>query len=261
MDIKMNKLKITLAMTLLFAMSVSAKSQTGLSSSLITHWHSEVSRKVCPDFRYPSFPPSIVSGEKVYQANCAQCHGSTPSTSTDIVNKMRKGTPEKQFEFVCGGTNHSFAKALTVDQRWEALMYLRAHTLGFFPKGGPEEARMNALFGGNCAVCHGTRGQGDGNLHKTLNPQPANFTMSQRLYTRSDEKLFNEISYGIPWTGMPAWKGRYDFDKHENFDEAMVWDLVRYVRSFGYSQELHRLELGRERIGNYKNSIKEGQKK
>jgi hypothetical protein len=81
--------------------------------------------------------------------------------------------------------------------------------------------------------------------------------MFRRLYTRSDEKLFNEITYGIPWTAMPAWKNRHDFDKQTNFDEELIWKLVRYVRQFSFSQEVDRLQIGRERLEEYKRSIGE----
>jgi mono/diheme cytochrome c family protein len=248
---------------LIFSMSltsVSAKSRTGLTSSLIKEWQSEVDRSICPDFRYPSYEPSIVKGEAVYQSNCASCHGVTP---TGNKAKLRSQSVEKHFEFVCGGdgtpatANHKFSTKLDQAQRWDALMFYRANILGYFKEGSQELADMDALFGGNCAVCHGTRGQGDGNLHKSLYPVPANFTMFKRLYTRSDEKLFNEITYGIPWTAMPAWKNRYDFDKQTNFDEELIWKLVRYVRQFGFSQELDRLQVGRERLEEYKRSIGE----
>lgn len=253
-----NRLRL-LAMTvvlcaIVFPNAVNATSKTGLTSSLIREWESEVDRDICPDFRYPHYQPSIVKGEKIYKANCAACHGNPPQGN---VSKLRKETVEKQFEFVCGGKNHNFSEKLDQAQRWDALIYYRANVLGYYKANSQELANMDALFGGNCAVCHGTRGQGDGNLHKSLLPPPANFTMFKRLYTRSDEKLFNEITYGIPWTAMPAWKNRYDFDKNIKFDDELIWKLVRYVRQFGFSQELDRLDIGREKLEEYKKSIGE----
>ncbi len=260
MDIKMQMKKLTLFLLLVLAMPAYAVTQTGLSSSLIKEWHSEVNRANCPDFRYPSHKPSIVTGETVYKANCASCHGAPPIKSDEAVSFMRKSSPEKQFETMCGG-KHNFAKTLTIDDRWDSLFYMRTQILGYFPAGSPEAAKMDATFGGNCAICHGTRGQGDGNLHKMLLPPPANFNMYQRLYTRSDERLFNEISYGIPWTGMPAWKDRHDFDKQEDFTPELIWKLVNYVRSFGYSQEVDRLDVGRQKLKDYEKSVGEVEKK
>lgn len=249
-----------LALSFGFMTGVQAASQTGLASSLIHEWESEVDRDICSSFRYPSHPPSLLTGEKVFKQNCASCHVPSPEYKAFF----RTRTPEKQFEFVCGGKGdgvHSFAGKgpgkLSIDEMWDSLIYLRANVLGYFGENTQSLSEMNALFGGNCAVCHGTRGHGDGNLHKSLYPPPANFTMTERLYTRTDEKLFNELKYGIPWTAMPAWYNRYDFDSKVKFDEDMIWKLVRYVRQFSHTQSKDRLDVGREKLENYKKSIGE----
>jgi mono/diheme cytochrome c family protein len=246
---------LLLLVLILNAALVSAESRTGLASTLIKEWHSSVDTTKCKDFRYPSYAPSLPRGEKIYKSNCASCHGEIPKANNESIRKV---SPELQFESLCGGSTdpkHNFSKTLDVAQRWDVLMYYRANSLGYFKAGSPELAKMDAIFGGNCAVCHGTRGQGDGNLHKSLYPPPANFTMAKRLYTRTDERLFNELTHGIPWTAMPAWKNRYDFDKQIYFDEAMIWNLVRYVRQFGFSQEVDRLDTGREKLETYKKSV------
>lgn len=250
------ELRTILLLLLILTTPVFAASRTGLESTLIQEWESEVDKTDCADFLYPSHNPSIVTGKEVYQANCAKCHGQEPAKDSATISYMRKQSPEKQFQAICGG-KHQLAKALTHDQRWDSLLYMRTQILGYYPINTSEASEMDALFGGNCAICHGTRGQGDGNLHKMLLPPPANFNMFKRLYTRSDEKLFNEISYGIPWTAMPAWKDRYDFDRQESFDEELIWKLVRYVRSFAYSQELDRLDIGRQKLEDYKKKIGE----
>jgi hypothetical protein len=94
---------VTIAILLTLAIPVKAATQTGLASSLITEWHSSVDRSKCPDFRYPSYAPSLVKGEKVYKANCSSCHGDTPNASDSLVKSLRSTSLEKQFEFVCGG--------------------------------------------------------------------------------------------------------------------------------------------------------------
>jgi len=111
-----------LAMTLVMS-PVLAASRTGLESSLIKEWHSEVNRADCPDFLYPSHSPSIVTGEKVYKANCARCHGQPPSQDPQVISYMRKQSPEKQFERICGG-KHQMIKALSLDERWDSLLYM-----------------------------------------------------------------------------------------------------------------------------------------
>ena len=36
---------------------------------------------------------------------------------------------------------------------------------------------------------------------------------------------------------MPPWANRVDKDKHYTFDESFRWELVKYIRYFGYSTE------------------------
>ena len=59
---------------------------------------------------------------------------------------------------------------------------------------------------------------------------------------------------------MPAWKNRVDFDQGYKFNEEMIWKLVRYVRQFGFSQELDRLDQGRKNLEEYKKSLESGAK-
>jgi mono/diheme cytochrome c family protein len=208
---------------------------------------------------FPPYAPSILKGEEVYKQNCSRCHGANPGAAFTM-DFMRSRTPEEQYIVVTGGNKQgmpAFKDTLSREQRWDALMYIRANVLGYFKADSDELRKMDALFGANCAVCHGTRGQGDGPLHKSLFPPPANFTQFSRLYTRSDDKLFDEISHGIPWTAMPAWENRYDFDQHFSFDDELRWKLVRYVRQFAFSQTLDRLDLGRENLEKYKESIED----
>ena len=210
------------------------------------------------DLDFPSHDPSIATGKAVFQKNCSQCHGSRPGK---LLSKkfMRTRSPKDQYLSVTKGFKgqHSFRKSLARDARWDALLYMRAEILGYFDETGDDYAYMASIFGGNCAVCHGTRGDGDGDLHKSLEPLPANFNMFTRLYTRSDNKLFDEISHGIPWTAMPAWKDRYDYDKDLKFDDQFRWKLVRYVRQFGFAQTVDRLDEGRQKLKEYKEQIGE----
>ena len=122
---------------------------------------------------------------------------------------------------------------LTRMERWDTVMYVRYVLFGL-----PQDYEdIMTKFGSNCAVCHGTRGFADGPIHYYLNPPPANFNQFDRLYEKTDEKLFEEISNGIPWTAMPPWAGRVDKDKHFEFDDKFRWELVKFVRQFGYVTE------------------------
>ncbi len=214
------------------------------------------------DLSYPAYDPSIIKGKEIYKQHCAACHATSAGLPDRILTKdyLRTRSPQDQYLTIVRGNSKgmpSFRDTLTRDQRWDVLMYLRSEVLGYFPLNSEALSEMDKIFGANCAVCHGTRGDGDGPLHKSLEPKPADFNMFSRLYTRSDNKIFDEISNGIPWTAMPAWKDRYDYDLHYAFDEELRWKLVNYVRQFAFSQEIFRLDQGRQRIAEYKAKLGE----
>jgi mono/diheme cytochrome c family protein len=255
-------LALCLIITLLFGSALASSISAAVSyekeelvSSTIKKWQPKISAN-----EFPSHQPSIESGKEVYKMNCAMCHGHEPN---EVLTKdqLRSKSPEEQYIIIKNGNAKgmpAFKNKLSRDEMWDALMYVRAGVLGYYPLNSDELAKMNAIFGGNCAVCHGTRGHGDGPLHKSLNPMPANFNMFQRLYTRSDNRLHKELTHGIPWTAMPAWKNRVDFNQNYKFDDEMIWKLVTYVRQFGFSQEIDRLDIGRQKLKDYEKSIGKG---
>lgn len=188
------------------------------------------------DFVYPTKDPSIEEGKKLFKANCTSCHGfgNDPKEHNFTLKYINSVTPSHLFKAITSDPKHpSFKEKLSIKERWDVVMYLRFELFGF-PENYDD---MMIKFGSNCAVCHGTRGFGDGDIHYFLNPPPANFNQFDRLYEKTDEKLFEEISRGIPWTAMPPWEGRADKEKNFIFDEKFRWELVKYVRHFGYTTE------------------------
>lgn len=196
------------------------------------------------DFAYPTRDPSIVEGKKLFSQNCSSCHGfgSAKGKNNFTLKYVNSVTPSQLFKAITSSDKHpSFKDKLTKQERWDTIMYLRYELFGY-----PENyADTMIKFGSNCAVCHGPRGFGDGDIHYYLNPPPANFNQFDRLYEKTDEKLFDEITHGIPWTAMPPWADRVDKDKHFAFDEKFRWELVKYIRSFGYSTEKDILREGK----------------
>jgi mono/diheme cytochrome c family protein len=89
----------------------------------------------------------------------------------------------------------------------------------------PSEAALKsakALYGENCANCHGDSGKGDGSEAMRYDPKPADFTDAQHMNTLTDGALFYQISQGRK--PMPAFKKRMTEDQR--------WQLVLLVRSF-----------------------------
>ena len=89
----------------------------------------------------------------------------------------------------------------------------------------PSEAALKsakALYGENCANCHGDRGKGDGSEAMRYDPKPADFTDAGHMNTVTDGALFYQISQGRK--PMPSFKKRMTEDQR--------WQLVLLVRAF-----------------------------
>src|SRR5262249_51350467 len=70
-----------------------------------------------------------------------------------------------------------------------------------------------AVYGQNCAACHGIKGDGNGDAAAFLLPRPRNFVQANyRLRSTptgqlpTDVDLFRAVSLGMPGTPMPPWK-------------------------------------------------------
>ena len=75
-----------------------------------------------------------------------------------------------------------------------------------------------------CLHCHGTRGDGTGELGLQANPRARNFTCMETMKNVSDGQMFWVIKNGIVGTAMPAYSDLADWQ---------IWVLIHYVRQFG----------------------------
>jgi len=62
--------------------------------------------------------------------------------------------------------------------------------------GVEEDIDGPAIYGRNCASCHGARGEGDGPLSASLQPKPAKHADGQYMNALTDAYLFKVISEG-----------------------------------------------------------------
>lgn len=90
--------------------------------------------------------------------------------------------------------------------------------------------RGQLVYEANCAICHGSRGDGTGMAGHHFRTKPANFqagkfkfrsTPTGRLPT--DKDLFRTITQGVGGTGMIP---------QVHLSEADRWDVVAYIKTF-----------------------------
>jgi mono/diheme cytochrome c family protein len=81
------------------------------------------------------------------------------------------------------------------------------------------------LYAANCAICHGTRGEGDGPAGSGLSPRPANLRSLVHSPMAGDDYLMWAIAAGGAafGTGMPAFK--------DALAEDARWKIIRYLRT------------------------------
>ena len=86
--------------------------------------------------------------------------------------------------------------------------------------------RAANLYVINCAMCHGTSGEGNGQIAALLANKPANLT-SDVTQNKSDGALFLTITNGVPGRMPPM---------VENLTLRDRWDMVNYIRTLEPSQ-------------------------
>ena len=80
------------------------------------------------------------------------------------------------------------------------------------------------LGAGNCHICHGTEGRGDGEAGAMLNPPPRDLTDTAFQMLRTDGEIFWSIKEGVPQTGMFSYVPRM-------ITEEDAWKVVHYIRT------------------------------
>jgi len=96
---------------------------------------------------------------------------------------------------------------------------------------------VRQLYEENCAVCHGTQGDGQGQAAYLLQPKPRDFTLGKYRLVSTDngqptrDDLFRTLSNGLPGTAMPPWA-------HLSNDQRLA--LADYVLDFGRQSWIER---------------------
>jgi mono/diheme cytochrome c family protein len=83
--------------------------------------------------------------------------------------------------------------------------------------------RGKKVFTTQCALCHGEKGDGKGDLATEMKLNLPDFTKPDALAGRTDGELFSIITTGKD--PMPSQKGR--------MPDQQLWNLVNYLRALG----------------------------
>ena len=87
------------------------------------------------------------------------------------------------------------------------------------PRGDFANGRV--LYAGNCATCHGLKGDGNGPRAYFIFPKPRNFLAEETRRSINREKLLAGIRNGVRGREMPAWR--------HVFTESQIADVSEYV--------------------------------
>ena len=92
-----------------------------------------------------------------------------------------------------------------------------------FPCYAADLVRGRAVYGMNCAICHGEYGKGDGPRSTEFQPKPINFADPQVMGPISPDKFEKSVVEGLP---NITW---HTFGHLLRPDEVLV--VAEYVRS------------------------------
>jgi len=182
----------------------------------------------------PRRPIDVADGEKLFQSNCASCHGPRgtgdgPLAATlnpkppaiGAAPAMAAVAPAMTFRKISVGVNGTamapFSSKLTAEQRWNIVMYL-----GSLRSTPQQVADGEGLYTQGCVECHGVTGVGDGTVARSLSKVPPELGSFAWQAERSDSQLAVAVSRGMPGTPMPP---------AANLTPAQVQSVVAYLRT------------------------------
>jgi high-affinity iron transporter len=182
----------------------------------------------------PRKPIDVAAGERLYQSNCASCHGphglgdgaaaatlNPKPPAIGAASAMAGVAPAMMFRKVsvgvAGTAMPAFASKLTADDRWNIVMYL-----GSLRSTRQQVADGEGLYTQSCAECHGVTGLGDGTVARSLSKVPPELGSFAWQAERSDSQLVAVVTTGMQGTPMPP---------AVNLTAAQVRSVVAYLRT------------------------------
>lgn len=178
----------------------------------------------------PGFTPERLSlevGRRIYEKDCAMCHGSGGRADTEVAKVLRP-RPTNLFDPIemarvddgrmyaaiklgrPGTAMGGWGELLSPVEIIDVMRYVRSLQLPL--PAGMTRAGLDVLVGEriyreHCVVCHGDKGDGQTTLSQALLPRPRDFTNAQEVGRISDKEMAQRIIHGRPGTAMASWAG------------------------------------------------------
>ncbi len=186
---------------------------------------------------YPLVPPDLLNGAKIYDQNCADCHGprglgdgpqaaqlSVPVATLGLSDFASQLTPAAWYTVVTQGKMEKFMPAfakLTDRQRWDVVAYAMSLST-------PADlvSQGKSLYAQDCTACHGPNGKGDGPKAVNFTPRAQDFTNQAYMAQTSSATIDQAINSGIA-PDMPAYSNTL------TANERLA--LVAYLRSLTFA--------------------------
>lgn len=186
---------------------------------------------------------SLEVGRRIYDKECAFCHGLTGHADTDaarvLVPRPRAFADPIEMARVDDGRLYaaiklgrpgtamaSWASLMTPIEIIDVMRYIRSLQEPL-PEGVTEDsveiAAGQNIYQSYCVSCHGANGDANTTLGKVLVPRPRDFTDREAMANLSDSQMAAAISQGKPGTSMAPWGGI--------LNAADIQRVVRYIRS------------------------------
>ena len=183
----------------------------------------------------PVDQPELMRGAAIFAENCTRCHGEggrgdgelaltgqLPTPPRDFTDPAttRDQTVAAWFEVITNGRLETlmppWRDSLSESDRWAVAMY--SYTLSYHPD---QLAQGEAVWGANCAACHGETGAGDGARAAEFETV-TNLTQLAALVDASDAAIVDMLTNAD------------DGDPHafgDSLDEAERWAVVAFART------------------------------
>ncbi len=186
----------------------------------------------------PTKALDLAQGRKLFEANCASCHGmlgrGDGPAAVNINPKppalgdeqtMNAVTPAMMFRKISVGVTGTampaWSSKLTAEQRWDVVAYLES-----LRRTPAQVAEGEGLYTQNCLECHGAAGLSDGAIARSLSKLPPEVGSFAWQAERSDSALAAMIANGTPGTPMPPAR---------QLSPDQVQSVVAYLRNLSES--------------------------